>query len=91
MWGGDYFRPARAIEKSCQQAIAFDILNRPFRNYGFKRLVGFDTRLLAVIWISHVPFRVFPLTPDKLLKLSQLLLGPLVVIAPGDVDVEADA
>ena len=74
-----------------QQAVAFDILNWPFRSCGFSQIFGFDTRLLAVIWISCMPFRVFPLIPDKLLKLFQLLLGLLVVIALGDVDVEADA
>ena len=91
MWVGDSFRPALAVEKSYQQAIVFDILNRPFRNGGFSRFVGFDTRLPAAVWISCGPLRVLPLTPDKLLKLFQLLLGLKVVIALGNVDVEADA
>ena len=91
MRAGDCFRLARAIEKSCQQAVAFDILNRPFRNSRLSRHIGFDTRLLAIIWISCGAFRDLPLIPDKLLKLFQLLLGLLVVIALGDVDVEADA
>jgi hypothetical protein len=91
MWVRDSCRTARAIEKSYQQAIVFDILNRPFRNSGFSRFIEFDTRLVAVILISCGPFRVLPLTPDKLLKLFQLLLGLKVVIALGNVDVEADA
>ena len=91
MWVGDCFRFALAIKKSCQQAMAFDILNRPFRNNRLSRLVGFGTRLLAFIWISWVPFRDLPLFLYKLLKIPQLLLGLLVVIALGDVDVEADA
>ena len=91
MRAGDFFRLARAIEKSCQQAVALDILNRPFRNSRLSRLVGFDTRLHAVICIYCGAFRVLPLIPDKLLKLFQLLLGLLVVIALGDMDVEADA
>jgi hypothetical protein len=91
MGAGDCFGLARAIEKCCQQAAAFNILNRPFRKSGFSRLVGFDTRLLAVIWISCEAFRVLPLIPDKPLKHFQLLLGLMVVIALGDVDVEANA
>ena len=74
-----------------QQAVAFDILNWPFRSCGFSQIVGSSARLIVVIRTSCGLFRLRPLFLDKLLKPFQPRLGLLIVIALGDVDVEADA
>jgi hypothetical protein len=78
-------------EISRQQAVTIDILNRPFRRREFGRIVRCTRRLAGVIRSSYVLLRYLPLFLDKLLKIPQLLLALVIVIALGDVGINADA